>query len=231
MQNDCFLDAPIGAPIRLRFTCIAGFALALCRRHALGMGRIVALDHHRAAPCGHTHGPAEILYCDNGKDYLKVAKGAMPGYLRESEEAAAKWYARRWRRWKSLACWPDGHGGAALHRAPSPIKHVERFFRTVHARFDKKFPTYTGGSPARRPDFTEAHGRTPQRRLLRMGRPGMRIAASAGVEVIRMWLAWIDDYHRQPHSGKGMNGRSPFEVLKRSGTRGRSPRLRRKCWR
>ena len=70
-------------------------------------------------------------------------------------------------------------------------KHVERFFGTVHERFDRKFPTYTGGSPATRPDFT-AEAMADHRRLLRMGLPEP-VAASSGQPVhAHAALAWIE---------------------------------------
>ncbi len=218
VQNDCFDDAPIGTPIRLRFTALLDFR----SRFVVGVSwawegssRSIATALRHAVT---VHGPAEMLYCDNGKDYLKVAKGALPGYLRESEEAAAEWYAAELAQIEEIGLL-SRLGMAVQHcivRHPQS-KHVERFFRTLHERFDKKFPTYTGGSPDRRPDFTEAamaEHRKDQRNLIRMGRPGMSLSLHPSAsQFIRMCLAWIDDYHRQPHSGKGMNGRSPFEVF------------------
>jgi hypothetical protein len=91
-------------------------------------------------------------------------------------------------------------------------KHVERLFRTVHSGFDRMFPTYSGSSPATRPDFaTEAmaeHGK-----LLRMGRPGNSKLPWTS-EVIRMAIAWIeDDYHNKPQKSRDMEGMSPREAF------------------
>ena len=155
VQNDCFHDAPMGTPIRLRFTALHRFPLALfvvgCE---LGLGRLVALHHHRAAPCGHAARPGRSALCDNGKDYLKVAKGALPAICARAKWQPAEWYERELPQIEELGVLAR-LGMAVQHcivRHPQS-KHVERFFRTVHERFDKKFPTYTGGSPATRPDF------------------------------------------------------------------------------
>ena len=154
VQNDCFNDAPMGTPIRLRFTALLDWH----SRYLVGWSwawegssRSIATALRHAVL---EHGPAAMLYCDNGKDYLKVAKGAMPGYLR-SEIEPADWYADELRRIEDLGVIARLHMAVqhCIVRHPQS-KHVERFFRTLHERFDKKFPTYTGGSPATRPDFT-----------------------------------------------------------------------------
>jgi len=219
VQNDCFLDAEWGAPVRLRFTCILDFRSRFVVGTSWaweGSSRSIttALRHAVRA-----HGCAEVFYCDNGKDYLKVAKKAMPAYLRDSGITPENWYER------DLAELQEAGvlarlGMAVQHcivRHPQS-KHVERFFRTMHERFDKKFPTYTGGSPAARPDFaTEAMAE--HRKLLRMGLPGgMSLHPPASV-FIRMALAWIEEYHSTPmgEKVKGMEGLSPrqgFEMFR-----------------
>jgi len=90
-------------------------------------------------------------------------------------------------------------------------KHVERFFRTMHERFDKKFPTYTGGSPATRPDFT-ADAMAQHRKLLRIGRTDRSKHPPASA-FMAMATAWIHDYNKQKHRGDAMRGRTPAEVF------------------
>jgi hypothetical protein len=216
-QNDCFLDAPVGAPIRLRFTCLLDFRA----RFVVGTswcweGSSDSIASALREAVGR-YGPARMLYCDNGKDYLKVAKGAMPGYLR-SEMEPAEWYAHEFERIENRGVLAR-LGMSVQHcivRHPQS-KHVERFFRTVHERFDKKFPTYTGGSPATRPDFT-ADAMAQHRRLLRIGTP-QRSRHPLASEVIRMCRAWIEEYHQRPQAGKGMDGRSPAQVFEERETR------------
>ena len=211
VQNDCFNDAPMGTPIRLRFTALLDWH----SRYLVGWSwawegssRSIATALRHAVL---EHGPAAMLYCDNGKDYLKVAKGAMPGYLR-SEIEPAEWYAAELRRIEDLGVLAR-LGISVTHcivRHPQS-KHVERFFRTLHERFDKKFPTYTGGSPATRPDFT-ADAMAHHRKLLRMGHADRSQHPPASV-FMAMATAWIDEYHARKHRGQGMSGRSPAEVF------------------
>jgi putative transposase len=211
VQNDCFLDAPVGTPIRLRFTALIDWH----SRYVVGWSwawegssRSITTALRHAVQ---QHGPAAMLYCDNGKDYLKVGKGAMPAYLR-SEIEPADWYAQELHQVEELGVL--GRLQMAVQhcivRHPQS-KHVERFFRTLHERFDKKFPTYTGGSPATRPDFT-AEAMAQHRKLLRMGRADRSLHPRASV-FMAMATAWIQEYHQQKHRGDAMQGRSPAEVF------------------
>ena len=218
VQNDCFLDAEWGAPIRLRFTALLDFRSRFvvgCCWCWEGSSNSITTALRRAVSL---YGPAEVFYCDNGKDYLKVAKGAMPAYLRDSDITPEGWYSRELAELAETGVLAR-LGMTAQHcivRHPQS-KHVERFFRTVHERLDKKFPTYTGGSPATRPDFaTEAMAE--HRKLLRMGMPGMSLHPPASA-FIRMALTWIEDYHSTPMGKKvkGMEGLTPrqgFEMFR-----------------
>jgi transposase InsO family protein len=211
VQNDCFLDAGLGTPIRLRFTAIIDWH----SRYVVGWSwawegssRSITTALRHAVQ---EHGPAAMLYCDNGKDYLKAAKGAMPAYLR-SEIEPADWCADELRRAEDLGILAR-LGMAVQHcivRHPQS-KHVERFFRTMHEQFDKTFPTYTGGSPATRPDFT-AEAMAQHRKLLRMGRADRSKHPPASL-FMAMATAWIQEYHQQKHRGNAMNGRTPADVF------------------
>ena len=218
-QNDCFLDADFGTPIRLRLTCILDFRSRFVVGYSWaweGSSRSITTALRRAVAL---YGPAEVFYCDNGKDYLKVGRGAMPAYLRESGEAPTEWYMHEMGAIEEMGVLAR-LGMTVQHcivRHPQS-KHVERFFRTMHERFDKKFPTYTGGSPDRRPDFT-TEAMAEHRKLLRIGEPGMSLHPPASA-FIRMALAWLDQYHSTPHSGKGMAGRTPRQVFEQE----RNPR-------
>src|ERR1035438_250134 len=148
------------------------------------------------------HGPAEVFYCDNGKDFRRVGRGAIPAYLRESPLASADWREQEMRALDECGVLAR-LGMAVQYCLPfhPQSKHIERFFRTLHGRLDKIFPTYTGGSPDRRPDFTTEAMRQ-HRRLLRMGMPGNSLHPPAS-QFIRMAIAWIEEiYHNKPHSGR-----------------------------
>jgi DNA-binding transcriptional ArsR family regulator len=211
VQNDCFAEAPIGTPIRLRFTALLDWH----SRYLVGWSwawegssRSIATALRNAVM---RHGPAASLYCDNGKDYLKVAKGAVPAYLR-SEMEPTDWWQQELVRIEELGVLAR-LGMAVTHcivRHPQS-KHVERFFRTLHERLDKKFPTYTGGSPATRPDFT-ADAMAQHRKLLRIGRPEQSLHPRASA-FMAMSTAWIEEYQERKHRGQAMRGRSPQQVF------------------
>jgi len=213
VMNDCFPEAPWGAPIRLRFTCLLDFrsrfvvGASWCWE---GSSRSIATAMRHAVT---KHGPCEHFYCDNGKDYKRVAKGAMPAYLDESPLARADWF-------KDELNWMEQIG--ILGRLQMKIthcivrhpqsKHVERFFGTMHAQFDKLYyQHYTGGAPHLRPDATSAEMMI-HRKLAKHDRVDESNHPRASVFIARA-MAWIDEYNHHPHSGRGMDGRSPAEVF------------------
>lgn len=212
VMNDCFHEAEIGAPIRLRFTCLLDFRSRYVVGWAWaweGSSRSIATAMRHAVL---KHGPCDIFYCDNGKDYRKVAKGAMPAYLRESQLAPSDWYDRELANVEELGVMARLDIMVQHCMAYHPqSKHVERFFRTLHTQFDAKWPTYTSGNSATRPDFTTV-AMADHRRLMRMGLVHKSLHPKAS-DFIRMCLAWIEEYNRQPHTGRGMEGQSPEQVF------------------
>ncbi|QNI34512.1 Mu transposase C-terminal domain-containing protein [Alloacidobacterium dinghuense] len=213
VMNDCFPEAPYGTPIRLRFTCLLDFhsryvvGASWCWE---GSSRSIATALRRAAL---RHGACEHFYCDNGKDYRKVAKGAMPAYLAKTAVDEQEWWANETR-------WLDEIGilgrlqmkvTHCIVRHPQS-KHVERFFRTLHERFDKQwFQNYTGGAPHLRPDATTA-AMELHRKLVKQGRANESFHPPASY-FIAACMAWIDEYHHRVHEGEGMDGRTPAQVF------------------
>jgi transposase InsO family protein len=212
VMNDCFPEQPFGTPIRLRFTCLLDFRSRYVVGYSWaweGSSRSIGTAMRRAIS---TYGPPEAFYCDNGKDYLKVAKGAVPTYLRERGMTPAEWYQRELIELDKLGLMARC-GISITHcivRHPQS-KHVERFFNTMHKRFDQRWPTYTGGDPSRRPDLTET-AMAEHRRLLRHGQVDRSSHPRASL-FISCFRAWLDEYHHTPHSGKGMDGRCPADVF------------------
>jgi len=154
------------------------------------------------------YGLPDRFYCDNGKDYRKVARGA----------SDKDFFQRR----RAYADEMELLRNGVLQRVGVPVtfcepfhpqsKHIERYHRTVHERFDKSFLTYTAGQPHLRPDATTAalarHGK-----LLTMGRAQDSQLPLAS-EFVAMCEAWIESwYHQQPQDGEGMDGRSPAQVF------------------
>lgn len=209
--NDCFPEAPYGAPIRLRFTCLLDYR----SRYVVGTSwcwegssRSITTAMRRAVA---QYGPCEHFYCDNGKDYLKVAKGATPGFLSDPEDI------RGWHQSELTDIQERGIiarlGMKVTHCLPRhpQSKHVERFFRTLHERFDKRWQTYTAGAPHLRPDATSA-AMEIHRKLMRHGRVHESHHPAASY-FIALCMAWIAEYHQHPHSGEGMDGRTPAQVF------------------
>jgi len=222
VMNDLFPEAEWGAPIRLRFTCLLDFRSRFVVGQSWsceGSSRSIATALRRAVL---EHGPCEHFYCDNGKDYLKVAKGAMPAYLDESPAARVDWFDEELR-----GIGETGILGRLQMKVSHCIvrhpqsKHVERFFRTMHEQFDRLwYQHYTGGAPHLRPDATSA-GMMIHRKLMKHGR-GQESHHPKASAFIAAALVWIEKYHQSPHSGKGMGGRSPAEVFAQE----RNPRQR-----
>jgi len=154
------------------------------------------------------YGLPDVFYADNGKDYRSVARGA----------DRAEIEVERKLRTAELEDLKSG----VLKRLGIPVtfclpyhpqsKHIERYHRTYHERFDKAFRAYTGGAAHLRPDAATAalarHGK-----LLTMGQ-AQYSALPLASEYIRMAEGWIDSwYHQQPHDGEGIGGRTPAQCF------------------
>jgi hypothetical protein len=212
VMNDCFPEQPFGAPIRLRLTAIIDFRARYIVGYSFaweGSSRSIGTALRNAISI---HGPCEVWYSDNGKDYLKVAKGAQPAYLRESALAPDRWFDKELKGIESLGLLARFNIAVThcLVRHPQS-KHVERFFRTMHERFDRKWWTYTGGSPDRRPDLTEV-AMAEHRKLVRHGEVERSQHPRASV-FMQTFAKWLDEYHAKAHRGRGMDGRTPAEVF------------------
>jgi putative transposase len=210
--NDCIPGAPIGTPIRLRLTAILDYRSRYLVGYSWaweGTSASIATALRFAISA---HGPCELWYCDNGKDFRKVAKGAMPGYLRRGSLEPDEWATRELQKVERtgvLARLGIQVTHCIAHHPQS--KHIERFFRTVHLTFCRLFPTYTGGTPSERPDHTTAL-MEHTRKLIRKG----DISGShhpLASELMQRFAAWLPMYHGKRHGGRGMDGRCPAEVL------------------
>lgn len=188
-----------------------------------GSSRSIISAFRRAAS---QYGLPYGFYCDNGKDYRKVAKGAQRHELEQAELDAAD---------RIKADLPSLLGseqnGGVLARLGIPVtycipfhpqsKHVERYHRTWHERFCKIFDTYTGGAPHLRPDRTTAE-LSYHNKLRMMRKRGVldaqgvmeNSALPLASEYIALFEAWLEKwYHARPQRGEGMDGRSPSEVF------------------
>jgi hypothetical protein len=210
--NDVFANVEWGAPIRIRFSAMLDYRSRMYVGASWcweGSSRAIAATMRRAIAA---YGPPECIYVDNGKDYRKVAKGALPGYLMESPLAPAGWWKAEL---EDIAAtgFLARLGIAVTHCIPHhpQSKHVERSFRTVHERFDKCWPTYTSGNPFTRPEQTET-AMMRHRQLLKAGRVDESKHPKASLFIMAC-LAWLDEYANTPHSGEGMDGGTPRQVF------------------
>jgi putative transposase len=212
VMNDCFPEAEWGMPIRLRFTCLLDFRARYVTGASWcweGSSRSIATAMRRALL---RYEPCEGFYCDNGKDYLKVAKGAVPAYLVDPS-AIAGWHQRELvhiERTGILARLGIRVTHCIVHHPQS--KHVERFFRTMHEQFDRRWHHhYTAGAPHLRPDATTA-AMMLHRKLMKRGKAANSTHPPASV-FIALATEWIEEYHNRPHSGRGMDGATPAEIF------------------
>lgn len=209
VRNDCFTGLPQNAPLRLRLTClidmrsrkVVGFSWT-----PEGSSRSITTALRGAVE---RFGAPDIFYCDNGKDFQKVANGA---------EMVTSGTSEAWFREDLAALDRSG----VLRRLGVQVqfcqkyhpqsKHIERFFRTLHGQFDSKFPHYTTGNAYQRPDQTVVAGAV-HRKLLHMGRGGESPLVPAS-HFIRMARVWIEEIYNATHrhTGKGMRGMTPDGV-------------------
>lgn len=211
VMNDCFDGAEMGTPIRLRLTAIIDYRSRLVVGYAWcweGSSASIATALREAVS---QHGPCELFYVDNGKDFRKVARGAVHGFEREA--VAEEWKEDEYRRIDSTGVLAR-LGIRVTHCLPHhpQSKNIERFFRTVHLHFCKVWHTYTGGKPSERPDQTTAL-MALHRRSLRHGDLSVSQHPLAS-DFMQRFAAWLEIYHHHRHSGRGMQGRSPAEVFR-----------------
>jgi putative transposase len=210
--NNRFAGAPTAKPIRMRLTAIIDFRARYVVGYSWaweGSSASIASALRMAVT---NYGPCQLFYCDNGKDYIKVGKGAVPGYLRPGSVEAQDWAEKEMRsieRTGVLARLGIQVTHCIAHHPQS--KHVERFFRTMHLTFCRLWPSYTGGQPSERPDQTDGlmahHGQVVRRGDI--SKSHLPLAS----EVMASFEAWLPTYHNKRHGGRGMNHRSPAEVF------------------
>jgi len=204
--NDVYPELPDLAPLRIRLTAFVDY------RSRKVVGATFAVEGSSISISAAMlrgilqHGLPEMIYVDNGKDYKKVAKGAQQGLECRSLDVDDFAPIEE----KGLLARLGIGVTHCIPRHPQS-KHVERFFRTLHTRFDSVHSTYTGASPATRPDTTEL-AMMQHRRLLKKGRADESRHPYAS-RIIAGCLSWFEEYNNRPHQGEGMEGRSPNEVF------------------
>ena len=209
--NDTFDNVEWGEPLRVRLDAMLDYRSRMFVGASWcweGSSRSLAATMLRGIT---RFGPPDHLYLDNGKPYLKAAKGARPSYMMPSPLAPKDWRIAEIESIESTG-FLARLGIAVTHCIPySPqSKAIERAFRTLHERFDKVWPTYTSGSPFTRPESTEV-AMMKHRRLLRAGRLGETKHPPIS-RIIALLLGWFEEYADTPHGGEGMEGCTPRQV-------------------
>ena len=139
--------------------------------------------------------PAECFYVDNGKDFKSL--GRVNNVSPELSGALERLGIA------SQYCTP---------RHPQS-KHIERWFRTLHERFDVLWrPFYSGTSPKTRPEECDEE-LAKHKKLLKSGNVEQSALplASEFVQAAAFWIAQYNAHHQ--HTGEGMDGRTPDELF------------------
>jgi hypothetical protein len=206
VRNDCFDGVPENAPMRLRFS---GFIDMRTRKFVgycwapEGNSRVITTAVRRGIE---RYGLPVTVYCDNGNDYKKVAKGA--------RAVTAEWVEQEYQALSRTGVLQRLDIGVQYCMPYHPqSKLIERAFRTVHLKFDSLFPHYTTGNAYLRPDQTTV-AMMQHRKLLKMDR-GHESPLVPASHFIRMATVWLEeDYNASHcHSGKGMDDRTPDQVF------------------
>lgn len=143
-------------------------------------------------------GPPESVKIDNGKDYdsemwtgvtKKQRRVLKKGYIDETNVAGL------------YALMNIGVSFAIPYNAKA--KPVERYFDTLDKQFVKTIPTYCGKDAARKPDDLNDYLKSQR-----------AIDESLTLdEFAEMVGQYIEIYNNSAHTGDGMDGRSPMQVL------------------
>ena len=144
------------------------------------------------------YGPPDSVKIDNGRDYDSEA---WTGQTKVQRLAQKKGYIDEPLVAGIYALLGIGVSFAIPFHAQS--KPIERFFDTVDMQFAKSFETYCGKSVAVRPDYMKD--------LLKNEKAIGR--AHSLEDLAELFGQYAQVYNRSKHTGRGMDGRSPTEVM------------------
>ena len=194
VRNDMFPGFPMNAKLRPWMTAIVDMRTRKC------VGAVWC-----ANPSSHSISSAlrisilqwgipETFYIDNGKDFEAIGR---IGFSPEASGVLARL------RIEPQYCIPK-HPQSKL---------IERWFGTMHERFDKLWhPFYCGASPSARPEECDLALKEHDK-LFKENRPHSSPLPLAS-EFVALCQDWIEEYNAShPHTGKEMNGRAPDEVF------------------
>jgi len=144
------------------------------------------------------YGPPEGAKIDNGRDYDSQM---WTGVTKKQRRALRKGYLDE-------ELWAGVYGmmGVTVSFAlpyHAQSKPLERFFDTLDCRFCKTVPTYCGKDSGRKPEDLAAYLESKE-----------GLADAYDLESFAELVGrYIEAYNNSPHSGVGMDGRTPAEVF------------------
>jgi transposase InsO family protein len=192
VYNDCFPHERPMMALRVWHTMI----LDMRSRKAVGWAFCANPSSDSISSALHMaisqYGVPETFYVDNGKDYKKIGRRA------EISNEASGLLVRLGV--KLQYCIP----------AHPQSKLVESFFSGQSKRFDLIYGnSYAGRKPALRPEECDEQLRL-HKAFLAHKQPWTPLGCASDFLVAAE--QWIAEYNKKPHSGRGMNGKSPNEV-------------------
>lgn len=208
--NDCFPTEQEGKQMRLRLTMLLDMRTRKPVGYSWtpeGSSNSIKTALRRAVAA---YGPCELFYCDNGKDFKKVARGgSMLGLSDQDIDQLDQEITEIDRRGVLTRLGIPAQHCLKYH---PQSKHIERFFRTLHVQFDAKFSAYTTGNAYTRTDAANVLS-IHHRKLMKLGmhENSKLLPASVFIKMCAMWLEEI--YSNSPHRGKGMDGLSPNQIF------------------
>nr|MDD3082766.1 transposase family protein [Desulfobacterales bacterium] len=177
------------------------------------------------------HGLPASVYVDNGKDYqskrlngeeIKIGQIDYPEIIEKYRPFGIDLFYIDLKYDEKQDCWVKKRGqkehvikgvrwggvyavlGVGCRRAivyHPWSKSIERFFRIVAGNFSRLLPGWCGTNPQERPEKLKAE--------LKAITPLLTIE-----EFCNRWYDWVTNvYHKTPHRGHGMNGRTPDQIF------------------
>jgi len=147
------------------------------------------------------YGPPDSVKIDNGRDYdsemwtgetkaaRKSRKALKAGHIDESTV-------------RGIYAMMDIAVSFSTPYHPQS-KLIERFFDTLDCHFTKTLPTYCGKDSGRKPDYLNDFLKSPK-----------AIAEAESLESLTQKAGgYIESYNNTKHTGRGMDGRTPAQVL------------------
>ncbi|MBW8017137.1 MAG: DDE-type integrase/transposase/recombinase [Planctomycetes bacterium] len=147
------------------------------------------------------YGPPDSVKIDNGRDYDSQMWTGETKAARKSRKALKAGYIDEGTVRGIYAMMNIGVSFSIPYHPQSKL--VERFFDTLDCHFTKTLPTYCGKDSGRKPDSLND--------LLKSSKA---IAEAESLESFTQKVGgYLESYNNRKHSGRGMDGRTPAQVL------------------